>query len=170
MPRHSTQRGFTLVELLLYIGVASLLIVTISSFITLMWEARVKNRTIAEVEQQGLQAMELITQTVRNAESVTVPSAGAQSSTLTVDAADAADDPTVFRESSGQLVIDEGSTPTTTAVTNDHVTVSGLAFTNLSVSGTPGVVRIEFTITYNASADTNPYTYEQTFIGSAVTR
>jgi Tfp pilus assembly protein PilW len=167
--QRNSQEGFTLVELLLYVGISSIMVVTISSFITLMLAARVKNRTIAEVEQQGIQVMELITQTIRNAESVTAPSAGTSDTALTLDVRDAADDPTVFHMGSESLVIDEGVALTHTVLTNDRVIVSDLTFTNLSGSSTPGTIRVEFTITYSSpDSSRNEFTYAQTFKGSAI--
>ncbi len=162
-------KGFTLVELLLYVGTASILLLATSLFFFVLLQSRVKNQTIAEVEQQGLQVMQSITQTVRNAEAITVPSAGISTSSLTLDVVAAASDPTVLHESSGVIRITEGiGSPV--ALTNSRVTASGLAFQNLSHAGTPGTVRIQFTLTQVNPEGRNEYSFSKTFIGSATLR
>ena len=52
--------------------------------------------------------MELITQTLRNAQAITSPAVGASASSLTVDVVDATEDPTVFDLSSNQIRITRG--------------------------------------------------------------
>ena len=63
----STISGFTLVELLLYVGISSAILLASSLFLATLLESRIKNQTIAEVEQQGLAVMQIITQDIRNA-------------------------------------------------------------------------------------------------------
>ena len=65
--KYVSQTGFTLIEVLLYVGIFSILLISTSVFVATLLESRIKNQTIAEVEQQGLQVMQIITQTVRNA-------------------------------------------------------------------------------------------------------
>jgi len=67
------KKGFSLVELLLYISIASILLLAISVFFSFLLRARIKNQVIAEVEQQGLSVMHLMTQTTRNAEAIILP-------------------------------------------------------------------------------------------------
>ncbi len=164
-----SKKGFTLVELLLYVGTASILLLATSLFFFVLLQSRVKNQTIAEVEQQGLQVMQSITQTVRNAEAITVPSAGSSTSSLTLDVVTAASDPTVLHESSGVIRITEGiGSPV--ALTNSRVTASGLTFQNLSRTGTPGTIRIQFTLTQVNPEGRNEYSFTRTFTGSATLR
>src|SRR3989338_6871109 len=73
----SKSNGFTLIELLLYVGIASIILLVTSLFLSTLLQSRIKNQTIAEVEQQGLAVMQLITQTARNADSVNSPDTGA---------------------------------------------------------------------------------------------
>src|SRR3989338_5584522 len=77
--------GFTLIELLLYISIAGAILLATSIFLSLLLQARIKNQTIAEVDQQGLQVMQLITQTARNAEALIALPLGTISSSLTLD-------------------------------------------------------------------------------------
>jgi len=161
--------GFTLVELLLYISIASIMLLTTTLFLQTLLESRVKNQTISEVQAQGAQVMHIITQTIRNAEAITSPAQGASASSLTLDVVDVGDDPTVFDLSSGVLRITEGA-GSAIAITNSRVLVSGLSFENLSRTDTPGTLRVEFTITHTNSEGRNEYNFSKTFYGSASLR
>lgn len=160
------QRGFTVLELLLYVATASILLLSISIFLSALLESRVKNQTIAEVEQQGLQVAQIIIQTARNAQAITSPAAGASASSLTLDVLTAADDPTVFDLAGGAIRITEGA-GSAIPLTNSRVAASGLSVYNLSRSGTPGAVRVQFTLTYVNPSGRSEYTYSKNFTLSA---
>lgn len=153
------QRGFTLIELLLYISIAAIIVFTTASLLQLTLQSRIKNQTIAEVEQEGAQVMQLITQTVRNATAISSPTIGASGTSLSVDT-------TVFDLSSGAVRIKEGVAAAVN-LTSSKVTASNLNFQNLSRAGTPNTIRVSFTITYINSSGRNEYDFTKTFYGSA---
>ena len=169
MDKKSSQPGFTLIELLLYVSITSIMLFVISLFLSTLLESRIKNQTIAEVEQQGLQVMQLITQTARNSEAITSPTIGASASSLTLDVITGANDPTIFDLSGGAIQMKEGAA-TAVALTNSRVTASALTFQNLSRAGTPGTIRIRFTLTHVNPAGRNEYSFTKTFTGSATLR
>jgi len=94
--KKNLNQGFTLIELLLYVGIASIILIVTTLFLGVLLESRVKNQAISEIEQQGLQLMQIITQTTRNAENISSPTAGNSSSTLSLDVINTSKDPTVF--------------------------------------------------------------------------
>jgi type II secretory pathway pseudopilin PulG len=141
LPAH---KGFTLIELLLYVAIIGAVVFSIAGFLSLLMQSRVKNQTIAEVEQQGVQVMQIITQAGRNAGDINFTAA--------------------FDLSSG--AIRENSI----ALTNSRVIASNLIFSNLSRAGTPGTVRIQFTITHVNPSGRNEYDYSKTFYASATIR
>lgn len=161
--------GFTLVELLLYLGLAAVMLLAISVFLAMMLASRVKNQTVAEVQQQGSQVINLITAAIRNAEAVNAPALGAASSVLSLDAFGSINDPTVFDLASGVLQIKEGS-GAVVPLTSARLTASALNFQNLSRSGTPGNIRIQFTLSYVNPAGKNEYDYSKTFYASGSLR
>lgn len=169
MKNNHSQSGFTLVELLLYVAISSVLLLAISFFLQTLLESRIKNQTIAEVEQQGLQVMQMITQTTRNAEAITLPAQGASASSLTLDVITAVNDPTIFDLSSGTIRITEGA-GSAIVLTNSRIVASALTFQNLSRASTPGTVRIQFTLTHQNPEGRNEYSFAKTFIGSATLR
>lgn len=147
---NNNQKGFTLVELLLYLALSAIILTASSLFIQLVLEARIKNRAIREVDQQGQLALEVISRAIANAETVTTPATGASASSLTLTSLTPSISPTVINDVAGVLHIQEGAS-TAVPLTNSRVTVSGLTFTNLSRASTPGIVRVTFTI-----STTNP--------------
>jgi len=165
----NSKRGFTMIELILYVALASVLLMATSAFLGVVLESRVKNQTISEVETQGMQTMHTILQTIRNAEAITSPTQGANATSLTLNVVNASNDPTIFDVSSGALRIKEG-VGATISLTNSRVTASDVTFTNLSRTDTPGIVRVEFTLSLVNNSGRNEYDYSKTFISSASLR
>ena len=161
--------GFTLIELLLYVAISSVMLLITSLFLQTLLQSRIKNQTIAEVEQQGLQVMQLITQTARNAEVITAPAPSASDQSLTLDVITAANDPTVFDLSDGAIRIKEGA-GAVIPLTNSRIIASAITFQNLSRANTPGSIRIQFTLTNVNPEGRNEYNFTKIFTGSAALR
>lgn len=170
MKLRKLQKGFTILEMLLYVSICSVLLLSLSLFITYLYGSRIKNQSIADVNQQGTQVMQLITETIRNAKSVDTPGIGATSQTLSLTVLDPLLSPTVFNIGSGTLQITEGSGPTV-LLTNSHVTVSSLGFQNISsASSSDRTVQVNFIIDYKNPSGRNEYSFTKTFTGSATLR
>ena len=163
------KNGFTLIELLLYVSIASIMLLAISIFLSTLLESRIKNQAIAEIEQQGIQVMQLIAQTLRNADTINSPATGANASSISINTYTGANNPTVFDLSSGGIRIAEGA-GSAVLLTNARVTASDLNFQNLSRASTPGIVRISLTLTQVNPSGRNEYDFSKTFIGSASLR
>lgn len=161
--------GYTLIELLLYISLASMLLVGLSVFFGISAETRVKTQTITEVDQQGGLVMDYMQQTVRNATSISSPAAGASASSLTVVVPTASLSPTIFSLAGTTLQIKEGAAAAI-ALTNTKVTLTNLTFTNVSRPSTDGAVRISFTLDRVNSTGRNAYTYSKTFTTTVAIR
>jgi len=169
MRSNKTQRGFTLLELLLYLAIVSLIVGSLSAFLIFSFQMRIKNQTIAEVEQQGKQVMQLIMQTARNAEAINSPAISATSTSVSFDVVTASKDPTVFSLSGNALRIQEG-TSSAVVLTNSRVSASGLQIYNVSRTGTPGIIRIQFILSSVNPTGRDEYTYSKTFYASAALR
>lgn len=169
MKKKSNQAGFTLIELLLYTSLMGIIVLAVSQFFTLIISSRVKNQTVAEVEQQGLYVSQVLGQTIRNAETITFPLAGNTSSQLTLDVPIAGNDPTIFDLSGTVFQIKKGEA-TAVPLTNNKVNVSSLTFQNVSRSNSPGSIKYQYTITYINSSGRNEYNFSKVFYGSASLR
>jgi prepilin-type N-terminal cleavage/methylation domain-containing protein len=166
MPTQKYNKGFTLIELLLYMTLAALFLLATTYFFFALLESRTKNSVILNVDGQGTQAMHVITQQVRLADSISSPGTGASGSSLTVTDGGVS---YVFSVSGGVLQLTEGANPPV-ALTNDQVTVTGFTATNYSRSGTPGTVRVEYNIAGSSSNTSYEFTYDKDFTGSASLR
>jgi type II secretory pathway pseudopilin PulG len=49
---HSRQKGFTMIELVLYVSLMGIFLLSLAFFLTAIFESREKNQIMAEVEQQ----------------------------------------------------------------------------------------------------------------------
>lgn len=165
----TNQSGYTLIELLLYVVIVGSLLTATSIFFAATTSARVKSQTVNEVEQQGQFAMNYITRTIRNANSVTSPALGANASQLTVVVPTASLSPTVFSLSGTTLTVKEGSAAAI-ALTGNNVQVTSLVFKNFSRSASAELVQIAMTLSYANTAGRNEYDYTQTFTTSVVVR
>ena len=103
--RLHNEEGYTLIELLLYVVILSVLLTAVTTFFGSTVDARVKNQTINEVNEQATQLMDSITQTVHNATSITLPTAGTSGSSLTLVVPTGALSPTVFDISGGSSTV-----------------------------------------------------------------
>ena len=143
-----SNQGFTLIELLLYISIVGTIAVSISTFLFIILQSDVKNRAIVEVEQQGAQMMQRVTHKIRSAESISFPASG---------------------QSGANLSLNNGGF-NSSDFTFPKVAVSNLIFTNLSKDNTPGIIRVQFTLSHNNPENKQEYDYSKTFYGSASLR
>lgn len=163
------QRGFTLVELMLYVALAGTLLLGMTLFFGQALQARVKNQSMAEVDSQGQAAMEAITQAVQSATSFTAPGHWAQASSLSLNVPTGGLSPTVFGVSGGTLQMTEGAAAPV-ALTNSHVRITNFTATDLSRSGTAGIVQISFDAAYASTSARQEFTYQKTFVTSVALR
>ncbi len=163
------RKGFTLIELLLYISISVVLLLFVSFFLSLLLESKIKNQTIAEVDQQGMQVLEIMTQTLRNATVINAPAVGSSSAiSFSVGTLDPAKNPTIFDISNGVIRIKEGSDPIID-LTSNKVTASGI-FENITRPTTNGMMRIQLTISSVNNSGKSHYDATKTFYNSVSLR
>jgi len=166
MIRQLRQGGYTLIELLLYIALIGALLTGVVFFFSITLDARAKNQSISEVNDQGAIIMQTIVQTIHNATSVSSPAAGASGASLTLVVPTGSLSPTVFDLSSSIIRIKEGA-GAVVALSNDNVQVTSLTFRNLTKTGTTGQVQVSFTLSRVNASSRNEYDYQKTFVSSA---
>lgn len=164
-------RGFGLVEMILYVAICSVLLLSLSSLYFFLLTSRIKSQIITEVEQQGQQIIQLITYTTRNARTIDIPSIGVTGTSLSLTVQNGMLSPTIFDVSaSGTMRIQEGSGPQI-SLTNSHVSVGSPLFQNVSsASSSDRMLRFSFTIRSNNISGRNEYEYTKSFTGSASLR
>lgn len=168
------QSGLTLIELLLYIAIFSVIITAIVSVAISATAQRIRNDVVAEVDYQGEATMSYITQTIRNAQSVNSPIANNSSASISVNTIISANNPTVFdgvSDGSRQRIrTREGSPSTDNFLTNNRVTVTGMNFTNRAIIGGRDSISIQFTIQYYNPSGRPELNYQKTFYGGVTLR
>ena len=162
-------KGFTLIEMLLYIVITVAVLYIGTLLFSTMISSRIKNQVTVEVEQQGAYIMNMITQTVRTAEAINFPSAGSEGDTLTVLVPVGANNPTNFSVDNGAFQMREGG-GTNVLLTNSRVEMSNLVFKNLTQGSGREIIRIEFTLSSVNPEDQREYEYSVNFYTSVTVR
>lgn len=166
--------GFTLIELVLYLGILAGLMLTIATFTGLMTGVRIRYQAAREVEREGLAAMHFMTQLIRNSQTTSgwppTPPNSAESSSLRLDygstkvfelgANPGLEQPTVGLENGVIVLSDTAVAPK--PLTSNSVVASQLIFRQKS-----GSVRIEFILSVLNPSGRADQNYSQTFYGSA---
>jgi len=161
--------AFTLIELTLYIALAAVVLFGSSTMMALIFEARTKDMVVNEVEQQGDSALQIITQSLRNATAVNYPTPGTSTSTLSINTLVGANNPTIFNLAGDTIFMKEGGA-SAVALTNSRVAVATLNFQNLAELGANDNLRVAFTVAYNSTSTRQVYQYARNFYGSGSLR
>ena len=162
-------KGFTLIELLLYISLAGIISFVLIIFLSDILQSRVKNRTIALVEQQGVEVLQRIVEAGRNAEFINSPATSTSAVTLSLKMTSTTINPTVFDLANGAIRTQEG-VGTSEVLTNNLVNASGLMFYNLGRAGTYGNFMVYFTLAASSTSNNYEYNYSKTFFTSVSLR
>ena len=121
---------------------------------------------ISEVEHQGDMVIQIISQTIRNAEGVNSPSKGGSASLLSLDVVNVSLDPTVFDLNAEVIRVTE-SVGLAIPLTSDSVHVTSLDFRNLTKNKGFGSIKFQFTIEYDNPANISDFEYSKTFYATA---
>lgn len=162
-------KGYTFIEILLYISISTVILLIISTVFVVLQQNRWRVRTRNEVDHQGSQIVQIISQKVRSARGIFFPSLGASGETLTLTTFDIDKNPIVIEMIDDDLTLREG-TGEIINLTNSKVEVSNVLFRNLSGENTPGNVRIFFTLSYKNELDLAELDYSREFSGSVCPR
>lgn len=163
------KNAFTLIELLLYVAVVSILVLTISSFLNIVMQAKEKRQTIAEVEQQGASIAYFISQNIKMASGITSPAMGVSNPTLILSSSDILRNPTIFKVVNNVMVINL-SNGADIPLHNDKVSVSNFSCTNLGKAGTSGSINCQFTLSSLNSSNRFEYSFSKKYNVSASRR
>lgn len=169
--QHSTRRGVTLLELLIYIAILSGLMVVVSDAFISLSKGRGQAEARSEVNSAIRFAGDLIKQDIKNATAVTAPALGVTGSTLSLTVGGV---PIAYDMSGGVLRRSVSGTPEN--MTGGSVSVDVPTFTrienfnpNIGASGaTTTAVQVVMTMRYNSSS--GDWTYVDTLRTTATLR
>lgn len=159
--RMASRSGFTLLEVILFMGILSIIGGTVLGVYLSTAEARARQRAYASVEQGGNQVVSFLTKNIRRAEKILMPATNLSGSILALQMAQNDEYPTlVAAVGSGQLILAQKSS--TSALLTPDVTVSNLHFRNVGNSN------ISFYFDASTIVRTIPArTYKRRFSGTA---
>lgn len=123
-------RGFTLVELLIYIALVSVVVTSLILWVLSLAGVRNKNYAAGEVEANRQFILSVLTREVKQAEAIVAPAAGAAGATLELDRPGGLPN-AIFRAVDGTFYFEVvGNTPL--AVSSPQVEIADLVFRNLT--------------------------------------
>lgn len=152
------QRGVTLIELLMYIALASALLLSTAVFISTSFRARARAEVSAEVEQQGRFIMKRITEAVESGDAILSPLNGT-ASLLEIESTETIS----FAQDSNQLTMQIGAN-SPEVLHSASVEVSSFLVTYVDYPGGPGAVRIQVSLAYSAGSNRPEFNYTESFV------
>jgi len=154
--------GFTFLEFLIYITIVGVILTVTGNLCLNVFFAKAKLTAIEMVNQDARFATEKVSERIRSAEAINNPALGESSTTLSLQMADLAKNPTVFDLSDGTIRIKEGS-GAVVDLTTSEVILTTLQFSNISYPNTPGTLRVQMTIKSINPENRLEYNFEKTF-------
>ena len=146
------KKGFTLTEVLIYLGVLMIIILAVSSFFLWITRSNTKAKTMRETLDNSRRAMEIMTYEIREAKSIYTPTTtSTQLSLETVHYLPEGEKATYvdFYLCEERLCLKkEGQNPI--ALTSNNVEVKNLEFSQIATTSTAPSIQINLKIDYKA--------------------
>ncbi len=148
------RNGFTLVELVVYMGLLSVILVVLTTVFVSLVDLQLETQASSSLETDEAFIVNRLSTDIRNAEDIATPAANGDNGTtleLTVDG-----DVVTYTVSGGNIT--RTDTAGTFQINSFDTTVTGLDFLRLGVTGGKSSIRISFTlendVAGNQTADT----------------
>lgn len=146
--KHHAQRGFSLIELVLYAGILSILIGVMSALFGSIVEVQLESEATSGVDQDGryvLGKMVYDMRSINENDSIVIPAnPGVTSSTLQIQVNSI--NYIYSINANGNLIVTNASTGESNVLNGYNTTVSGLTFQRLGAGGTNDTIRVNFTV------------------------
>lgn len=143
---NSSRLAFSLIEVILYTAIVSIALGTMMSLADSLLNNQQKSGAVTEVQENAQFSLYRIQQTIKGAAAVSIPTAGATSSTLLLEMVDPAQDP-------AQVVLDDDvirltlGTSGPQRLTSDRVKIKDLIFEHIAdQGGPPNIVKISYIV------------------------
>lgn len=160
-----TKKGFTLIEVILYIAVFTIVAALMVVILTTALQVGSRESSSAEVSAQLHFATQTIQRLVRASSNIDIQ-AGIPTSLLRLRMPDPNQDPTVISLSGTTILMKQGSSPTS-SITTSRVVVDSLSFEKITQYPGHDVVTVDLAISSNVQ---NPQGRIQRTISSAIGR
>lgn len=148
--RNRFSAGFTILELLIFAAVLTLIVVAFITILVTLTRVQVRQTAAGEVNQQSQFLLQTIQYYVERSSLVDL-NGNAATSTLKLRMTASSSDPTYLYLSAGTVYLKETDGGTAQPLTSSRVTVSDLLFTKREHQYAPDSVSAAFTVAYNTS-------------------
>lgn len=163
MKINKLQKGFTLIEALVYVALVSGILVAATSFAWNIVNNRTTVFTTQEVEQNGRFIMQKISRIFQEANQINAPSIGAFDSTVEVEMDNGGTEVITITQNGPKIEYQYNADPVV-ELNSDLVEVSNLKFTNFSsASGRTRNIGISFTLSHLNPAARREWSYSENF-------
>ena len=149
MKKNIKQKGFTLVELLLYMGLFSIILVITLQMFGSVFDAQIESQATSSVATDGRFILSRFAYDVARAQNITTPSVlGTPSASLVIVVNS---DTLTYSLDNGDFLLANSSGSTLDQLNSEATSVSGVSFTRLTGgSGGKDVIQLSFTLTSEA--------------------
>ena len=162
-------RGFTLVEVILYVAFTGIVLLAAGSFSVQILLNRSRQISISEVTYNANFALLHVADAVSTALSVESPAEGEGATTLSLRTMSSSTDPILFYVEDG-ILKEQAGTSTSVALTTHDVVVRSLTLQNVSYAGSPSAIHIAIDIAHVNPNQRAESEFVQTFYTTAVVR
>lgn len=149
MPRFKSRKGLTIIELLIFAAVFTLIMIAFITILVSITRVQVRQTAAAEVNGQSQYLLQTVQYYVSHSSLIDL-AADSPTSTLYLRMSDPSIDPTYIYASGTAAYIQQG-TAAAQPLTSSKVNLSGLTFTKRSNPPAHDSVDIVFTLSYNAA-------------------
>lgn len=157
------RQGFTLIEVLFFMAIFAMVLTVMLPLLFSATETRLRQQTIALVEDNGAQMIQNFTRRTRDAERILYPAAGATGAVLALQHSSGGLHPTIFGVQTGSLVVIERDNKK--SITSDQVAVVDFVVRNTSVAEDKPSLSYSFRISRTIRLE-QPHTYDRRFQGA----
>ncbi len=157
--QRTNQKGVTLIELLMYMALLTILVTLISGIFASVLDSQLEAEASSAVDQDGRYLMAKLTRDMQSASAITQPAAGQQGSTLqiTVNSINY----TYTSNGSGNLQLTNNNG--TDNLNSFGTSVSNLNFQRIGSGGTNDTIRVSFTVTSRTKRSSGPQNETRNF-------
>ncbi len=163
MKNQITQKGYSLIELTLYLALLSLILVVLVYFFQQSIILKSKIEEKMEISDNGQFALQKIVWYLKNAETVNSPLSGESSSILSLNVSGENNNPVQIFTEDKILKVKIGNQPAID-LTNNRVEVDQLSFINNGISNSQPIIKINLELKGSNNFWTNPPLILQTSV------
>ena len=145
----NNHRGFTLIELIIYLGVLTIIVIVVSSFLLWMVRSTTKAKVVRDTASNARRAMNIMAQEIREADSLYTPTSSSTQLSLQTSRNTPAGETTTYIDFflCGNSLCLKRESANPVSLTSGNVLVTQLEFVEVTTSSVPSIqisLRIDY--------------------------